>query len=155
MPFICSTCCRLYAGHNAVPLPTRLGLIPSVASTVATVTATFVTVVVATTLLFAFTGGASGGFVHGFGDNFVGEVEEGTKVFNAFVGQVVVVVAPIVSFLDETTRSQRFQQGHDFNVAHTGNVGVFGQGVVFFDDADTLFEEVGVGGNTFFSSDKP
>ena len=25
---------------------------------------------------------------------------------------------------------------------------------VFFDDADTLFEEAGVGGNTFFSSDK-
>jgi hypothetical protein len=37
------------------------------------------------------------------------------------------------------------------------SIGVFaanGQSIVFFDDADTLFEEVGVGGNTFFSSDK-
>jgi hypothetical protein len=45
----------------------------------------------------------------------------------------------------------------NFAKTQATGIGVFaanGQGVVFFDDADTLFEEVGVGGNTFFSSDK-
>ena len=69
-------------------------LFAAVVSAVAITSTSLITVLSSTTLLLLLTvtGGASGRLVQGLWDNLVWEVEEGTKVLNTFILEVIVSV---------------------------------------------------------------
>ena len=75
-------------------------------------------------------------------------------MLNTFILEVIVSVAPVVSFANESTGLEGGQQGHNFDVADTGNLRVVSNEERLLDDDDTLLEEVGVGGDSFFSANK-
>lgn len=92
-------------------------------------------------------------------DDGLGQVEGGTQELNASVGQVVIVVAPVVRVLDVGTGLERLHSLDDMQVLHAN--GRVGMETLLAGNQDSLLEEVGIDlvslllGNQHFESTAP
>lgn len=79
-------------------------------------------------------------------NNFGRQSQVSTEVLNSLGGEVAIGVLPTVSKTDVSARLERFHERQNLEVGGSLDMGVGGAHGVFFDNHDSLAEEVGEDG---------
>lgn len=86
----------------------------------------------------ALSGGSSSQLLQGSRDNVGGQSQELAQVFDALVGEVVVVVLPVEGLLYESLGLERSQQTHNLQVGDGQSLRVLGSVGILLDDDGAL-----------------